>query len=63
VVTLSLSTELADGGRAYDSWDLCECSVAGLRIRLGDPAHQALATAEQVRKTAQAVLDSGAAQL
>jgi hypothetical protein len=60
VVTLSLTFPLDDGGRQFESWDLCECSAGPLRTRLlgqaGPPDHQTRATAAEVAATAQAVL-------
>lgn len=60
MVTLSMAFPLDDGGRQFESWDLCECSAAPLRARLlreiGAPDHQTRATAAEVAATAQAVL-------
>lgn len=54
--TLSLTEETADGGRLFQSWEICACDLPGLRARLGPPHHESVATAEAVRATADAVL-------
>jgi hypothetical protein len=63
-VTLSLVDKTADGGRTFQSWSICECSAARLRVALGTPQHEAVATAEAVRATGEAVLrQPGSVQL
>jgi len=66
IVVLSLTVEKDDGSRIFDSWDLCECSVAAVRLRLGPPAHHTEATEAETIAAAQAVLrvppDLGAAR-
>ena len=54
--TLSLTQETGDGGRLFQSWTICDCTLPALRARLGPPAHESVATAEAVRATADAVL-------
>jgi hypothetical protein len=56
IVTLSLTVEKADGGRVFDSWELCECSVAAMRLRLGHPLYHTEATEAETIAAAQAVL-------
>lgn len=53
---LTLATTQPDGGLLHQSWTVCECGLAGLRSRLGQPQQESLATREQVRATALAVL-------
>jgi hypothetical protein len=60
VVTLSFTFDPGDGGRVFQSWDLCECSASPVRTRLltqiGPPDHETRASAAEVAATAQAVL-------
>jgi hypothetical protein len=54
-VTLSLTEERPDGGRVYQSWTICGCTLDGLRARLGPPEHESVATAEAVRSIGEKV--------
>jgi hypothetical protein len=53
--TLGLTEETADGGRIFQSWTICACTLAQLRERLGPPEHESVATAEATREIAAAV--------
>lgn len=55
-VTLSVAVPQRDGGLLHQSWTICECSLPWLRRQMGEPQQESLATGEQVRATAQAVL-------
>lgn len=55
-VLLTLAVSQRDGGLLHQSWSICECSLRFLRGQLGEPQQESLATAGQVRATAQAVL-------
>ncbi len=54
--TLSLTQETGGGGRLFQSWTICDCTLPALRERLGPPANESVATPEAVRATAEAVL-------
>lgn len=55
-VLLTLAVPQLDGGLLHQSWNICECSLRLLRGQLGEPQQESLATGEQVRATARAVL-------
>ena len=55
-VTLSLTTETADGGRLHQSWTICGCSAKVVRMRLGPPQNESVSTAEATRVIAETVL-------
>jgi hypothetical protein len=55
-IMLTLVIPQADSGLLHQSWNICECSLPWLRGQLGDPHQESLATAEQVRATAEAVM-------
>jgi hypothetical protein len=55
-VQLSLGLPQPGGGILHQSWSICECSADRLRGMLGEPQQESLATAAQVRATAEAVL-------
>jgi hypothetical protein len=55
-VTLSLAEETADGGRVFQSWTICACTLGALRARLGPPEHESFATAEATREVGEIVL-------
>ena len=57
IVTLTLTEAQSDGGRVFQSWDLCSCYGAGLRARLGPPSHESVADAAAVRAIAATVLN------
>lgn len=42
-VTLSL-TEMRDGHHVHQSWGICECSARTLRVRLGPPQQETVAS-------------------
>lgn len=54
--TLSLAEETTDGGRVFQSWTICACTLGPLRARLGPPEHESYATAEATREAGEAVL-------
>jgi len=54
-VTLSLIEELPDGGRVFQSWTICDCTLPALLARLGPPEYRTVADAETVLRTAEAV--------
>ncbi|WP_435113760.1 hypothetical protein [Nocardiopsis synnemataformans] len=56
--TLSIATPTADGGRIFQSWEICACGVPGLRDQMGPPHQESYAEAATVQATAQAVLDT-----
>lgn len=56
--TLSLAIPDHNGGRTYQSWEICACGVPGLQERLGPPQQESYADADTVRATAQAVLNT-----
>lgn len=55
-VTLSLAVPQPAGGLLHLSWTVCGCSMPWWLSTLGEPQQESLATAEQVRATAAAVL-------
>lgn len=54
--SLSLAEETADGGRVFQSWTICACTLAVLRARLGPAEHESYATAEATLEIGDAVL-------
>lgn len=56
-ITLSLTGDVAGGGKWHQSWAVCECGLAGLRALLGPPQFESLSDADSVRRIAQAVRD------
>ena len=53
--TLSLTEETADGGRIFQSWTICACTLPRLRAFLGQPEHESHATADATREIGAAV--------
>jgi hypothetical protein len=56
-VTLSLCGEADGGGHWHQAWGVCECGLAGLRRKLGEPLHESLSDAEAVRRAVEFVKD------
>ena len=56
-VTLSLTGEAPGGGNWHQSWEVCECGLAGLRALLGPPEFESVSDAEAVRRVAEFVRD------
>ncbi|RBQ21591.1 hypothetical protein DP939_02450 [Spongiactinospora rosea] len=57
--TLAAVQMTPDGGAIYQSWQICGCVLAGLLEALGAPQREAVATAEQVDATGNAVMAAG----